>query len=175
MEAKRRLEGKERGLERPWRSDAGYSPSNSESFARSKPTTTSSPTTVTGVVIVPMETSSAIAPSSSQMFLTANTTPLWRRNSSVRSQNSHPGFCEYTTTSCCDAIPCSSPARIFSRPRLPLALRAYANPNCCAGSSAVACSCEGGEGRGVHWPPYSRGVTVSDSMRQRMCGPAKRA
>lgn len=46
-----------------------------------------------------MRSSSVMASSSSATFLTVNSTLFSRRNSSVRSQNSHPGFCTNTTTS----------------------------------------------------------------------------
>ncbi len=69
------------------------SPSDRDSFSRSKPTTTSSPSiTVTGVVIVPMRSSSAIASLSSAMFRVVNSTPCSLRNFSVVPQNSQSGW-----------------------------------------------------------------------------------
>ncbi len=74
-----------------------YSPSNRVSFSLSNPTTTSSPITVTGVVMVPNRSNSSIASSSSEIFLMVGSIPFSRRNFSVLSQNSHPGFCTYST------------------------------------------------------------------------------
>jgi hypothetical protein len=84
---------------RPRPGGGSYSPSARESAARSKPTIVSSPTTVTGVVMVPMRSNSSKAASSSAMLRSVNSTPFSRRNFSVLPQNSQPGCTNSTTSS----------------------------------------------------------------------------
>jgi hypothetical protein len=73
------------------------SPSADVSFGRSKPTITSPSTTVTGVVITPSSSSSAIAVSSIVTSRSTNAMLRSRRNSFTRLQKSQPG-CENTVT-----------------------------------------------------------------------------